>query len=828
MHDVVAPVFAITALLALVSLLLPVAARLRLPFAVLLALVGCALGSVIGLTEADTSGRPHEMLQALSSLNLSGEAFLYIFLPTLLFETALNVDVRRLLDEIAPIFLLAVVAVLVSTAVVGLALWPAADVGLTACLMLGAILATTDPVAVVAVFRDIGAPHRLSILVEGESLFNDAAAIAIFAVLIGLVTGQSEASLLGAAGSFLHAVLGGLLLGVLAGGFICVLLPMLRSHPLAEVTLTIAVAYLSFVLGDHYLEVSGVVAAVTAGLVLSHQARRRLSLSSWRSLSTTWQQLGFWASSLIFLMAAMIAPRMLADMRAHDLVLLAILILAAFAARAVTLFGLLPLMTATGLAERVETSHKIVILWGGMRGAISLALALAVTENEAVPAEIRRFVAILTTAFVLFTLLVNAPSLRSLMSFLGLDKPSPDEAALRQRAVAIARAEAAQGVAELMRNHGLEDGRVPAGEAAAPAEPFAEPRVAALDPKAQTYSSLRILSEREQQLSRYRFEHHAVSRRVLAELLTRASRLQDSVKTGGLKGYLAAAAKALELPRELRIALSLYRRLGLETPLSRQLAKRLELLVTLRSVVQDLQVFVEQKLRPLFGDAVMEPVARALAQRLKETQRAVAAIELQYPNYAQALQHNLLALVALRKEEDSLANLNEESILPDQAFAEMMRDLSRRRAAEERRPKLDLSLDRRELVARVDLFRDTSRTAQEEISRLLRPRLAAPDEAIVRKGEFGDGMYFISSGAAEVALPGGSLRLGSGQFFGEMSLLYDRPRNADVVALGFCQLLFLPRSDFQRLMERDQSISAQIHEIAEGRRVGAVSPVGAN
>ena len=822
MSDVPAPVFAIMALLALVSLLLPVATQLRLPFAVLLALVGCAIGSITGLAEADTSGRPHEMLQALSSLNLSGEAFLYIFLPTLLFETALNVDVRRLLDEIAPIMLLAVVAVLACTAAIGLALWPFAGVGLAACLMLGAVLATTDPVAVVAVFRDIGAPPRLSILIEGESLFNDAAAIAIFAVLIGVVTGQAEASLLAATLAFLHAVLGGLLLGVLSGGIMCVLLPMLRSHPLAEVTLTIAGAYLSFVLGDHYLGVSGVVAAVTAGLVLSHQAQRRLSLSSWRRLSSTWEQLGFWASSLIFLLASMIAPRMLADMHLRDLVLLAILIAAAFGARAVILFGLLPLMTATRIGQRIETSYKIVILWGGMRGAISLALALAVTENEAVPAEIRHFVAILSTAFVLFTLLVNAPSLRSLMSFLGLDKPSPDEAALRQRAVAIARADAAQGVAELNRARGLQESDLP--QSATPASDAAagdaSAGLASLNPKAQTYSGLRILAEREQQLYRYRFEHHAVSRRVLAELLMRASRLEDSIKTGGLDGYLAAAGKALELPRELRIALSLYRRLGLETPLSRQLAKRLELLVTMRSVVQDLQVFVEQKLQPLFGETVMEPVAQALTRRLEETQRAEAAIELQYPNYAQALRHNLLALRALRKEEDSLAELHEESILPDQAFTDLLRDLSRRRAAEERRPRLDLSLDRRELVSRVDLFRGTASATQEQISRLLRPRLAAPDEAIVRKGEFGDGMYFISSGAAEVALPGGSLRLGSGQFFGEMSLLYDQPRNADVVALGFCQLLFLPRSDFQRLMAREPSVSAQIHAIAEGRRVG--------
>ena len=100
----------------------------------------------------------------------------------LLFEAALNVDVRQLSDEVAPVLLLAVIGVIVCTFVVGLALWPISSVGILACVILGAIIATTDPVAVVGIFHDIGAPRRLSTLVQGESLFNDAAAIAIYSI----------------------------------------------------------------------------------------------------------------------------------------------------------------------------------------------------------------------------------------------------------------------------------------------------------------------------------------------------------------------------------------------------------------------------------------------------------------------------------------------------------------------------------------------------------------------------------------------------------------------------------------------------------------------
>ena len=117
------------------------------------------------------------------------------------------------------------------------------------------------------------------------------------------------------------------------------------------------------------------------------------------------------------------------------------------------------------------------------------------------------------------------------------------------------------------------------------------------------------------------------------------------------------------------------------------------------------------------------------------------------------------------------------------------------------------------------LFSGLSAVRQAEIERLMRPRLAVPGERIVRKGDRGDGMYFISSGAVEVQLAT-PVRLGSGDFFGEMALIDDRPRNADVDALGFCQLLFLARRDFDRLLDHEPVLRARIHERATARRAG--------
>jgi CPA1 family monovalent cation:H+ antiporter len=206
-----------------------------------------------------------------------------------------------------------------------------------------------------------------------------------------------------------------------------------------------------------------------------------------------------------------------------------------------------------------------------------------------------------------------------------------------------------------------------------------------------------------------------------------------------------------------------------------------------------------------------------LSSRLGEVERSIAAIKLQYPSYAEALECQILALSALRLEEQSIVRLREDSILSQEVFNGLARELAVRRRVQERRPRLDLGLDRRQLIDRVTLFGGISAVSRVEIERLMRPRLVMPGERIVRKGDRGDGMYFISSGAVEVRVAA-PVRLGNGDFFGEMALIDDRPRNADVDALGFCQLLFLARRDFDRLLEREPVLRAHIHDRASARR----------
>src|SRR5271169_19898 len=456
MLDIVVVLTVLATLLVVVSVSQPVAVRLHLAPVVLLAVIGVAIGAIsIVLLHTSISDRFDNIAAVFANLPVSSETFVYVFLPLLVFDGAITSDVRRMLEDAAPILMLAVVATVVTTGAVGLALWPFSGLPLVVCLLLGSVVATTDPAAVIAVFRDVGAPARLTRLVEGEALLNDAAAIVMFVVLLGMMVSGRQPDIAGGAVQFIIAFLGGAALGALAGRAFLQLIAWTRDDRLAEATLTVALAYLVFIGAERLFHVSGVVAVLTAGLTVSAFGRSRITPYNWSFITDLWAQIAFWAHSLVFVLASILVPKLLLDMQFHDLVLIAVLIVAAFAARLLVLFLLLPLLSLLKLTQPISTSYKLTIAWGGLRGALTLVLALAVTENPALTPEIQRFVAVLATGLVLFTLLVNGTTLRPIIHLLGLDRLSPVDEFLRDRVLALSYAEMGEIIRATAQEHQL-------------------------------------------------------------------------------------------------------------------------------------------------------------------------------------------------------------------------------------------------------------------------------------------------------------------------------------------------------------------------------------
>ena len=427
---------------------------MRLPYSVLLAAVGVAVGGLSSfLLYTTLTDLFDDIVRPIVDLPVNASVFLVVFLPLLLFHAALTIDLRQILQDAAPILTLAVLAVFAAAAAIGVSL-SYFGVPLIAALLLGAVVATTDPAAVVATFRDLGAPPRLTRLLEGESLLNDAAAIVLFSMLLDMLTGGGERSATAWAIQFITQFLGGLLFGAVLGWLYGAALPLLRGSRMAEVTLSVALAYIAYGVGEHVLEISGVVSVVSAGLTSGAFARIRLRPGSWRYLERVWEQTGFWASSLIFVIASTLVPKLVQGARARDILLLLVAIAAALAARAAVLFGVLPVLSALRLSQKISGAYKLAITWGGLRGAVTLALALSVKENSNVDPATKDFVASLATGFVLFTLFVNGLTLRPVIRLLKLDRLSPLEQAIRNKVLALSLADVRdiiRGTAQMCR-----------------------------------------------------------------------------------------------------------------------------------------------------------------------------------------------------------------------------------------------------------------------------------------------------------------------------------------------------------------------------------------
>jgi monovalent cation:H+ antiporter, CPA1 family len=819
MFDIVLLLAVLATLLVVVAVAQPVAVRLRLAPVVLLAVIGVAIGAVsIVLVHAPVSERFGDFAGLFADLPVGAETFIYVFLPLLVFESAITADVRRMLEDAAPILMLAVVATVVCTAVVGVALWPIAGLPLVVCLLLGSVVATTDPAAVIAVFRDVGAAARLTRLVEGEALLNDAAAIVMFTVLLGMIVSGREPDFLGGAAQFLVSFFGGAILGVLAGRALLQLIPWTRDDRLAEATLTVALPYLVFIAAEQVLHVSGVVAVLCAGLTVSAFGRSRITPYNWSFITDLWAQIAFWAHSLVFVLASILVPKLLLDTQFHDVMLIAALIVAVFAARILVLFLLLPLLSLTKLTQPISTAYKLAIAWGGLRGALTLVLALAVTENPALRPEIQRFVAVLATGLVLFTLLINGTTLRFVIRLLRLDRLSPVDQALRDRVLALSYAEIDETIRSMANEHDISPAALASALApyeAGVAAANSSGGEAGLTDHQRLAIGLVALGNQERMLALEIMAERAASPITVQALLRNAEALGEGARSGGRLGYKRGAEAALAFPFSFKAAYFFYRRFGIVRFLADRLGDRFEMLLVTRLLIQELMGAHAVRSRSIFGERVVELIDEILKLRLKRATAALDALRRQYPQYAAALEARFLRQSAMRREMGRYDALFQEGLIAAEVYEDLKGSVEDKKR--EARPRFDLGLDTRELIGRLDLFADLSEQQLERVQKLLRPRFVAPRERIVQEGDQGDACYFIASGAAEVVFPGRRIPLGSGDLFGEMALLTGMTRQADVVAMTYCRLLVLRKVDFDHFMDDNRDIRLIIHTIAASR-----------
>jgi len=400
------------ALLVVATLVGIFARRLRMPYTVGLVIVGAALA----------------ILYRQAPVEVNPDIILGVFIPPLIFEAAFHLPMPELRRNIFSILRLAIVGVLITSFLVGYIVHFGAGIPLEFAIIFGAIIAATDPVAVIALFRSLGVPKRLQVLVEGESLLNDGTAIVVVNIAVAVAISDSFNLLEGVSSFFYSAGVGlgiGLVLGILASFIIT----RIDDH-LIETAITFVLAYGSFLIAES-LHVSGVLAVVAAGLVNGNIGPRGMSSSTRIVVFNFWEFMSFLANSFVFLLIGLVV----------DLSLLAenwqaILwgIFAALLTRALVVFGLFP------TTKVISSRWKRIIYWGGLRGAISLALVLGLpnTLGLDVNSQLRAMV----FGLVVFTLLVQGTTMNWLVKRAGIiqRREERDEYDLRRARLSTTRA----------------------------------------------------------------------------------------------------------------------------------------------------------------------------------------------------------------------------------------------------------------------------------------------------------------------------------------------------------------------------------------------------
>jgi CPA1 family monovalent cation:H+ antiporter len=321
----------------------------------------------------------------------------------------------------------------------------------------------------------------------------------------------------------------------------------------------------------------------------------------------------------------------------------------------------------------------------------------------------------------------------------------------------------------------------------------------------------------EQLLYLHHYRERVVSGRIVRNLVANAYHLEDSARSQGRTGYERASRRALAFPLEFRLSMEVQRRVGWQIWLAGALADRLESLLIGRATMHNLLDFAENRIPEMLGIQAAESLITVVKQRLEIIEDALTALRLQFGEFVEKMQLRYLERAALRIEHAEYVRLFNEAVISREVLRGLLGDLNARWRNANRRPPLDLKLSPEALLARVPLFQSLEPAALSAIADVLKPLFVLPGEKVIRKGEKGQEMFFVVSGALEVSLSGQALKLGSGDFFGELALLTHAPRTADVTALGFCELLVMTASDFASLLARNEDLKAQVAETARVR-----------
>ncbi|MCA8916190.1 MAG: cation:proton antiporter [Planctomycetes bacterium] len=798
------------------------AKRFKFPYSVAMLVLGLATGGLLLFLRTHEL-LPHGLHAMASGTPLNTDLILFVFVPTLVFESALSLDTYHFARNIGPIATLAVPAMLACTVATAFLMVGVTGLGwewsLPIALVFGALISATDPVAVVALLRDVGAPKRLSLLIEGESLLNDATAIVAFTLLIGFAVGGEfsvAASFLG----FLKVLAGGVAVGLVMGISLTWLLSRIFDEPKVEITLTIVMGYAAMILAEASLHVSGVIAIVTLGLWMSGPGRPSISPEVRHRQHDFLGMLTHIANTLIFFLAGMVIAGQFEHYSMTGLVITLVAWAGIMAIRFVVVFAFRPLMGLLG--PPVSARQSIVMAWGGLRGAVSLALALLLAANAGLAEGVRGEMLRLTAGVVLLTILVNGTTTGWLLRKLGFSKRPPGERLMRLLAQARVLAQVEGDIERLsarsryrtihwhqLRESMHERRRTVEGQIRDSRNELRRDNPAELE-QLTWYQAIAIERSAYDESN----ETGMITGPTLQILAFEIDAQLERLAAGDLASPDSRSGRALRLRNfVLRVA----RRLPFVSGkvAFRDISRLYELAwVESLAASRVLQALEENPDRESEG---VRKVSAAYQRFRRTAHQSLEDLRGNAPEVATAIELRLGKRVELNLERTALERFDKEGLIPDAVAADFLKSVEHRMASLALSPVHGELPSTAELLRGIPLFRSLEPELLKKLAEAAREVVFARDEVLLREGEKGDAMFIIARGAAHVVKGQGESEclldvLGGGEVVGEMALLTGEPRSATVRAATTVTALRLHLGEVRKLVDHSPQLRRQLED----------------
>ena len=676
--------FALFAMLALSSVVFFVAERLRIPYTVLLTFTGILL---VPLSAVEPFG-------FLRDFALTPELLFYIFLPTLIFESAYNMNLRRVVQDSPSILLLAIVGYLVSAFAIAGALWLVFDlmglgIPFMVTLLFGALISATDPVAVLALFKEFGAPRRLSVIFEGESLMNDATALALFVIVLGLIDHGVTAGALGTGAlSFIIMLAGGTAFGILCGAVVSWATGLFRHNELIAVSLMLVLAHLTFISSElvneyfrhHHLafiQLSPIIATTIASLFMGAYGRFKITPHAEEFIEKFWSQFAFMANSVIFILLGLLLSTVQADIIAL-LGPIALTVIVVAVARALSVYGsLIPFNAVVPEKVRVSMDWQHMLAWGSLRGALALMLVLLVPADLTIPGwalalSVKDFLVVITIACIFATLFIKAPLVGPIMRWLRINTLTPLECAARDRAQAIVHGT----TIERLRSYS-DKGYVPPAIGKELSESHAGRFMASCaspDAPAMAERALSIyLLGREKEILKELLTFDEVTERIFKRVAAKLATQIEEAEHGNLNPDPHATYDYRDVFENLAEFLR-----GIFMPDSLDNAIREEYLyhraqeILSRKVVKEIERLAGEFDAPVFPKEMLDHALQKYTAYLSAAQEKRASLAQRFPGIVSSLDQTLAYRSVYRVEESVLSELAHRDLLTPKLHAAML------------------------------------------------------------------------------------------------------------------------------------------------------------